>query len=83
MQVQKMCQKLLETVLLVQWQLSDDLKKKTQLTKRHTKLRLQLGDKSCSNETRATLYADGWAKGWVGIGAKLHNRFQHHQGGGV
>ena len=25
---------------------------------------------------------DGWPIGWVGIGAKLHNRFRCHQGGG-
>ena len=36
-----------------------------------------------TDETRATLYgSDGWSKGWVGIGAKLHNRFRRHQGGG-
>ena len=35
-----------------------------------------------TDETRATLDGpDGWSKGWVGIAAKLHNRFRRHQGG--
>ena len=36
-----------------------------------------------TDETRAALdVPDGWSKCWVGIGAKLHNCFWHHQGGG-
>ena len=35
-----------------------------------------------TDETRATLDGpDGWSKGWVGIDAKLHNRFRRHQRG--
>ena len=36
-----------------------------------------------TDETRVTLDdPDGWPKGWVGIGAKLHNRFRRNQGAG-
>ena len=36
-----------------------------------------------TDETSATLDSpDEWSKGWVGIGAKLHNRFRRHIGGG-
>ena len=36
-----------------------------------------------TDETRAPLDdPDGWSKGWVRIGAKLHNRFRRYQGGG-
>ena len=36
-----------------------------------------------TDETGATLDGpDGGFKGWLGIGAKLHNRFRRNQGGG-
>lgn len=66
--------------------------KRPPMTKRHMLLRVEWAksymkqDMKCvlfTDETRATLDGpDGWSKGWVGIGGKLHHRFRRHQGGG-
>ena len=88
----KMCQKLLETVFLVQWLWSGPLKKKPLLPKKHIMLRHQWGQAYMkqdmkyilfTDETSATLHGpDEWSKGCVGIGVKLHNRFRCHHGRG-